>query len=112
MVFIQMVRKNCSIPLTLSLMVLSCSTGMIFRLYNLGSVWQEGLIISINLLFLIHFVYISILHQKQILSAVLFIVEACSLALTSFFIVQFFCTEYYVHEAPCTAPDSREVYFE
>lgn len=112
MVFIQMVRKNCSILLTLSLMVLSCSTGMIFRLYNLGSVWQEGLIISINLLFLIHFVYISILHQKQILSAGLFIVEACSLALTSFFTVQFFCTEYYVHEAPCTVPDSREVYFE
>lgn len=112
MVFIQMVRKNCSIPLTLSLMVLSCSTGMIFRLYNLGSVWQEGLIISINLLFLIHFVYISILHQKQILSAGLFIVEACSLALTSFFTVQFFCTEYYVHEAACTVPDSREVYFE
>ena len=75
MVFIQMVRKNCSIPLTLSLMVLSCSTGII-------------------------------------LSAGLFIVEACSLALTSFFTVQFFCTEYYVHEAPCTVPDSREVYFE
>lgn len=74
-------------------------------------VWQECLIILVNLLFIVLFFRGLFLYYKNEVSMTLLLGIAFTLALTSFFFVRFACTGYHIHGGRCSCPHAMIVRF-
>lgn len=70
-------------------------------------VWQECLIILVNLLFIVLFFRGLFLYYKNEVSMTLLLGIAFTLALTSFLFVRFACTGYHIHGGRCSCHDCQ-----